>query len=329
MKTDKNNQASKITKEYLENRYSAATEEKIQKWLIEDENSEEKEQASLEYWDALEPQLNPEAYEALKRVNEKAGVNKIIPLHHRLHRRMMRIAAVIIPALFILGGVYYFSQRENIVQVMAENGETKHIVLPDNSEVWLNVGSSIQYTSKFGNEKRSVTLDGEAWFSVQKDKAKPFIVSTNHLSVTVLGTEFNVKAYSNESKTIATLATGKIEVQTNANQIRVLEPNDQLVFDNQTANISVTTVSPNDASSWKTGQLIFTDATFGEIVQTLERRFDVTIQADRSIEKSGELYTIKFLKNDSIEQILNVLKDVSGGFSYRKSKNQIEIKSIK
>lgn len=327
MKPIKNNQTSKITKEYLEGRYSSATEEKVQQWLIDDENSEEKEKGSLEYWDTLEASSDSTTYSALKRVLTKAGIIKqksTIPLRHRL----MRIAAVIIPALVLVGGAYYFSQREQIVEVFTAYGETRHIILPDSSEVWLNSGSNIQYRSKFKGDSRSISLDGEAYFSVRKNTSKPFVVKTSSLTVDVLGTEFNVKAYMDDSKTITTLNRGEIRVITVSDQSRILLPNEQLTYNNHTSDISVQKVYTNNISAWKSGQLIFIEATLDEMLQTLERRFNVSFESE-NIESSEQGYTIKFLKDDSIESVLDILKDVVGGFSYQIEGDKIKIMSKK
>ncbi len=323
METDKKSQVSKITKDYLQNRYSKNTEEDIQQWLIEDEYSAEKAQASLEYWDTLKTKPNAKTRQVLKRVNARIGILKTIPLR----RRLMRIAAVLIPAFILLGGIYYFSRQDKMVRVIAAYGETKHILLPDSSEVWLNAGSSLHYPSIFTKGTRSLTLEGEAYFSVRKDERKPFIVHTQNLSVRVLGTEFNVRAYSNDSRTIATLTNGKVEVKTNSNQTRILDPDEQLTFDSQTAGIDVTKVSAYDVASWTTGQLIFAGATLDEIFRTLERRFDISFDTRQASYQSKEYYTIKFLKDDSIEQILHILKDVTGDFSYTKTGNKIIITS--
>lgn len=321
METEKNNRISKITKEYLQNRYSEETEKNIQRCLIEEENSEEQEKASLEYWEMLDTEPNSRTYQLLKRVNAKIGVSKTIPLHHRL----MRITAILIPALIILGGVYYFTRQDKMIHVIAAYGEKKHIILPDSSEVWLNAGSSINYLSTFKHANRLLRLDGEAYFSVRKDEEKPFVVNTQNLSVRVLGTKFNVKAYSNDSRTMATLTSGKVEVKTNSDQTRILEPDQQFIFDNRTGSIDVARVSADDMMAWTTGQLVFSDATLDDIFQTLERRFNLSFDVSKSSYKYEEHYTVKFLKNDSIEHILNVLKDMAGDFTYSKTKNNITI----
>jgi ferric-dicitrate binding protein FerR (iron transport regulator) len=315
----------RITKEYLENRYSKPTEEKLQRWLIGETDSEEKEQASLAYWNTLAAQPNRATYKKLKQIREKLGFPVTVPLR----RILVRVAAVLIPALLLIGGALYFMQKEDMVRIVAQRGEIKHIILPDNSEVWLNAESSIQYLEKFSGDKRTVTMDGEAYFSVQKDKTKPFVVNTDRLSVKVLGTTFNIKAYANDDRTVATLSTGKIEVQTHTHQTETLEPGEQLIYNHQTAGIYIQKKPGNEASSWKSGALIFTDATIDEIWRALERRFDLSITADKSIGKAGEVYTIKFIRDDTIDQIMDVLKDVAGDFSWQKQGNNIEIKTKK
>lgn len=311
METEKNKRISKMIHMFLENRFSKGTEEKVQCWIIEESHSQEKENASLEHWDVLDAEPDTATYQALERVNQRTGFTEIkhsVPIY----RYLLRIAAIIIPALFLAGGVYYFSQRVQMIQVITAYGETKQIILPDSSEVWLNSGSTFQYPSKFKKGIRHVSLDGEAYFSVRKNVFMPFIVKTNQLSVKVLGTEFNVKAYSNDSKTIATLNTGKIEVKTVSDQSRMLQPNEQLTYNNKTADMDITKVQANEISAWTNGQLIFTNATYNEILQTLERRFNVSLETSPGIGISEQKYTVKFLKNDNLEQISNILEDVTG-----------------
>ncbi len=327
MENEKKTRISKIIRQFLGNRFSEETEKKVQRWLIEDSDSKEKEEASLAFWNALEAEPDTVSYQTLRKVNAKIGFSKdklFVPHYYKL----WRVAAVIIPFLMLAGGIYYFSQREQMIQIATVYGETRQIILPDSSEVWLNSGTTIQYPEKLKNSTREINLEGEAYFSVKKDASKPFIVHTNNLSVKVLGTTFNVKAYPNDNKTVATLNSGKIEIETITKQSRVMNPNEQLTFNNQTSDINVVVVSANDDSGWMSGQLIFTNASFNEILQTLERRFDVSFKMQETV-GSKEGYTVKFLRNDNLEQILRVLEDVVGGFSYQKEGEKIKITANK
>jgi transmembrane sensor len=325
MKTNKKTQISRVISQFLSDRYSVETERKVQEWLVEEENSEEKEMSSLEYWNKLVVKPDKTAYYALGRIKAKTGIQES-SIHFFRVRQLLKIAAVLLP-LFLIAGVYYYSinRQEHIIEVDVPFGEKKQCVLPDGSVVSLNSGTIFRYPEKFSGNLRTVELTGEAYFSVKRDVSKPFVVKTNHLSVRVLGTQFNVNAYLNNNRTITTLISGKVEVNTNSHNPVVLDPNQQLIFDNNSSDIVVNKVPSDEIMGWTSGHLIFINSSINEILKTLERKFNVSIQSDPLNTSLGELYTIKFLKNENLEQILDVLKDVVGGFSYQKEGNRVSL----
>jgi len=317
---DKNN-ISGIIKRFLSGRYPERTEERVQKWIIKDKNAKEKEQASLEYWNELKVKADAETSSALKRVNKRIKYSKS-GRKISLFPQIYRVAAILIPLFIIAGGyLYYNSTQKELIEVSVAYGDTKHIFLPDSSEIWLNAGTSIKYPKAFKGNERHVRLDGEAYFSVKKDNTKPFIVQAEKLSVKVLGTKFNVKAYAKDEKAVATLTTGKVEVSVDTNDVWILKPNQQLTYNITTSLIDVTEVSPTETDSWLNGQLIFTNSSLNEIIETLERRFNVSIENQTKVPAS-KLYTVKFLKNEKIEEILNILKEVVG-FNSHQQENKI------
>lgn len=319
---------SVIIKRFLSQRFSPQTEERVQRWIIEDRNNEEKELASFEYWNELRNNVDPNTYIALERVNEKIGYVKR-NRNNSIRRRISGVAAVLLPLLLIAGGYLFYTYNNQLVEIEALYGERKHFFLPDSSEVWINAGTNLKYPKKFKSDHRTVSLDGEAYFSVREDKTKPFTVETPQLSVKVLGTKFNVKAYSTETKTITTLASGKVEVTTNKNAHKVLNPNEQLVFDHNNETIDITEIPANETDSWRTGQLVFNDATFDEIMQTLERHFNASIITGTDFTyNSDKRYTVKFLKDEDIDTILMILEDVIG-FSFHRNGPQIELTDSK
>lgn len=312
MKT--NNNISIILKRYLSNRFPKETEEHVQKWIIAKKNLKEKEEASLDYWNELETVINRDTYSALARVNRKIGYAGRQILAIPFYRKALRIVAVLVPLIFIMGGYFYYTQQK-LTEISVAYGETKHIFLPDSSEIWINAGSNIKYPKAFTANQRLVYLEGEAYFSVKKNQAKPFIVKTEQLSVRVLGTKFNVKAYPDASTATATLTSGKVEVCTPNRQHKTLKPNEQLTYNINTSSIDIENISPAETDAWLSGQLLFINSSFKEMIQTLERHFNITIENRTNIPAS-KLYTVKFLKGESPEEILNVLKDVVG-FTYR------------
>lgn len=319
---EKSNIITRIIKKFLSGRFSVETEEKVQRWIMKEENAEEKEKASLEYWNELDTEADSKTYSALERVNLRTGYNKEHLENIVLYHKFVRIVAVVIPICLLAGGLLYYIPSENEqIEISTAYGEQKRLVLPDSSEVWLNAGSTITYPKTFTKENRVVTLDGEAYFSVRKDDAKPFIVETSQLSVKVLGTKFNVKAYANDANITTTLTSGKVEVSTQSRPPQTLKPNEQLTYDKSTSDIEISTVDTVDTNSWVKGKIIFTNATAEEIFRTLERRYDTVIDHSTDFSASRR-YTVKFLKDENLDEMLNILGDIIG-FSYRQSGNKI------
>lgn len=328
MKSDKKTNAAEMLKFYLRNRYALETEEKIQEWLANNSEVEGLEQASKEYWNSIPPQKDSSTNVALKRVNTKIGVHpkekKTIHLHY-----LVKVAAVLI---FLMGisGIWFYSKQYDhpaMIEILAEYGETKQVTLPDQTMVWLNAGSSLTYPAEFQNKIRVVRLSGEAFFTVTKNKTKPFMVETKKLTVEVLGTKFNLKAYPNDHQITATLQEGKIEVQAGKQPKQQLVPNEQLVYNSQTSTVKVIKINPNDIPNWKSGKLQFAEATLAEILITLERHFNISFAIDKSIDISSEHYTIKFERNETAEQVLEILADITGSFSYSIKNGQILIEN--
>lgn len=323
-----------IIRKYLANRFPPETEERVQRWIIKDKDSKEKEKASQEYWNELDfIEADADTYSALERVNLRIGYNKEhlanIASYHKFSRfthKCSRVAAIILLLLIVAGGLFYFnpfSSGNEMIQISTAYGEQKQLILPDSSEIWLNAGSSISYPKSFSNDERLVTLSGEAYFSVKRNAEKPFIVTTQQLSVKVLGTKFNVKAYPGDELITTTLTSGKVEINATSQQPQILSPNEQLTYDKNTSNICISEVNAADAESWITGKLIFSNATSEEIFRTLERRYDIVVdnQTDTSASKR---YTVKFLKGESVDKILDILSDIIG-FNYQQDGNKVII----
>ena len=319
----KKSNISKIIKMFLSARFPSETEEKVQKWIIKDKNQQAKAKASLDYWNELDVEADSSTYVSLKRVNLRTGYNKEHLANIVSYRKFARVAAVIVPLLLLLAGgiFYYFSPQNGMIEVSVAYGEQKRLILPDSSEVWLNAGSSILYPETFAKDNRLVILDGEAYFSVKKDTANPFIVETSQLSVKVLGTRFNVKAYPNDEKITATLSSGKVEVSVRSQSPRILKPNEQLTYDKKSSDICISVTDTNDTNCWMVGKLVFTNASAGEIFRTLERHYNTTIDNTANIPASKR-YTVKFLKNENLDEILNILKDIIG-FDYQEHEKKI------
>jgi transmembrane sensor len=231
-----------------------------------------------------------------------------------------------------------------ISQVSTKNGSKTNLILPDGTKVWLNAGSSLTYDSSYGKIIREVSLSGEAFFDVVKNKEKPFVIHTSKINVKVLGTEFNVRSYATDKTTEASLIRGSIEVtfKDKPNKKITLKPNEKIVVDNTRHIENIESVRQNknekiDAegiaiknltyehktgeiieTSWVENKLIFQDESFDEIARQLERWYGVSIKFESEKLKINHL-TGSF-KNETIRQALDALK-FTASFNYEMDSN--------
>lgn len=239
----------------------------------------------------------------------------------------LKYVAIIILAL-ALPFSYYLGTRNtvksSVTTISCAFGDKSSIALPDSSRVWLNSGSTLTFNSDFKNGGRNVELEGEAFFSVSKDKDHPFRVKTSDLEIKVLGTEFNVKAYSEENSISATLVEGSIEV-IGKYQKTFLKPDQKLVFDKENRKMALyelTDTSPE--TEWKDGRLIFRNESLAELEPKLERWFDVDIVfADEQV-KSRRFTGV--LERESILEVVSYF-DLSNLVECDIKGNKIIIKS--
>jgi Fe2+-dicitrate sensor, membrane component len=192
-----------------------------------------------------------------------------------------RVAAIL--ALPIMLGIgWYIGNSKNtggdvICEVSTPKGHISRCTLADGTEVWLNAGSTLKYPSTMNGNLREVNLDGEAYFKVTKNAHKPFVVNTKQAQIKVLGTVFNLKAYSNENKVETTLEEGRVEFKPKNSAVNpiTLKPGEQVVFDHSNQNISVNNVDTYLLTAWKDGKYVFKDAELKDIINELERLYDV------------------------------------------------------
>lgn len=198
--------------------------------------------------------------------------------------RLIQIArkyAAILILVLALPLSYYFGTakfaKQSMTTVTCALGDKSFIVLPDSSKVWLNAGSKLSFNSDFRNEGRNVILEGEAYFSVTKDKEHPFRVKTTEIEMTVLGTQFNVKAYPEDKTISTTLVEGSLQISS-PNEILFIEPDQKMVFNKKTKKMKLDNqIDVASDIDWKSGRLNFRNESLEELVPKLERWFDVDI----------------------------------------------------
>jgi transmembrane sensor len=153
-------------------------------------------------------------------------------------------------------------------------GETYQVILPDGTRVWLNAASSLTYPARFSGMGRNVTLAGEGYFEVAKDKSHPFKVAAAGQDITVLGTHFNVNAYTDEPAAKTTLLEGSVKVAAN-NRLQLIKPGQQVSFINN--QFKVEAIDTGLATAWKNGQTLFDDEDIQTIMRQVSRWYNVEV----------------------------------------------------
>lgn len=203
------------------------------------------------------------------------------------------------------------------------------VKLSDGTQVWLNSESQLKYPVSFiEGETRSVELIyGEAYFDVSpstKHKGSKFKILSDVQEIEVIGTEFNIKAYKDESTIYTTLVEGKVSVKNN-DKTEFLKPNQQSVIDVDSKTIDIKQVDINNEISWIRGEFIFYKKPLKEIMKVLSRWYDVTIifqnKSLENIEFNGELG-----RSQKIENILNLIKKTKIIKAYEINNNTIILK---
>lgn len=166
------------------------------------------------------------------------------------------------------------------ITIATTNGKRDTVQLADGSRIYLNVESQITFPKEFKSRKREVKLQGEAFFEVAKNSKRPFIVHSQAVNTTVLGTSFNIKAFADEP-TVVTVATGKVQVSVakyaNHKPI-ILIPNQQVIYDNQKQRITrVLNIKPADYMAWKEGVIQFDRTTLASAIITLKKWYNVEL----------------------------------------------------
>jgi len=266
-----------------------------------------------------------------------SGSKEILPMSSIL-KVFFRVAAVLIIPLLIVSVTYFLNDErffpsrqvlftetylpgesdERILQsgkvtyseIYSPLGSRIKIDLSDGSEVWLNHGSKLKYPQKFGKDSREVFLSGEAYFNVNEDPARPFIVKTSVLCVKVVGTSFNLSAYPDDNTIKATLDEGKIIIfkalkDGSSERITELEPRQQGVFIVNSKKFTVQTVKTVKYTSWKEGKLLLLDDPMDIVISKLERWYNVDIElADPNLKEYR--YTATFI-DETLPQVLQLL----------------------
>lgn len=260
-------------------------------------------------------------FDAMLLVSNEAPVVK-----RRLGRAVLKVASVA-ALLFFAVLLYdsYTEKRDTFAVVSVPAGQRTHITLPDGTGVWLNARSEIRYSTSYNDSHRDVSLEGEAYFSVAKNKELPFIVHTRNFDVKATGTVFNVQAYPETNDFEAALFEGGVDVSSHYAPDKVwhLTPGNKVSLHRR--RLVVSAIGNEDSYQWRVGFISFRDERLDAILKQFEKSFGIRINIhNRSLFE--HTYTGKFRQSDGVDYALRVLqRDINFRYSKGDEHESIDI----
>lgn len=226
----------------------------------------------------------------------------------RFRTYLLRLAAAACILLLVGTGVYKYVWEESAPElfvVSADKGQKANMELPDGTRVWLNSGTKLKYDKEYNASARHITLDGEAYFEVAKNKEKPFVVHASGIHVEALGTRFNVKAYGEDNQITTTLLEGKVRVSDSTSEV-TLDSNERATYLRNNRILEKNKVlDTSHVILWRNDELAFYGETLEEIGITLERIYNVKIVFTSEAAKKHSFAGI--IKNSRLNNVFEII----------------------
>lgn len=285
----------------------------------------------------LQPVLNDDLI-----ISEKQGLIKNV-IYSRKSWMAAATVALLLGCSVLIYKTHFGKQQieEGKKIVETHYGALSNLTLADGSKVWLNAGSKLIYPDKFSGSQREVTLEGEGFFEVTKNPRMPFLVHAGKITVRVLGTKFNVKAYTEDADIETTLISGKVQVMLNDDPEKeiLLSPNEKLTVIKPVATSTAIAQVNNELkyqvqalpvvannnlteTAWISNKLFLNNEAFENVAKLLERKFDVHVFFDNDKLKDEHLTGV--FEKENIQEVLDVLK-MTTHFRYRIDGNNIHL----
>lgn len=304
---------------YYSGEVTAEEKGSIEQWMSESE--ENRKMAKDIYYlcfavDTLQTMKTIDSQEALRKVK------KVVKNRRQLSPFvwLQRIAAVLFVPL-LLSTILNALKEEpaEYMEIRTTPGMIASVNLPDGTTVWLNSDSYLRHPVKFSGDTRDVELKGEAYFKVAHNEKIPFRVNTKaNLQVEVLGTEFNLDAYEENSYVSATLISGSVKVnyagENNSKENLIIKPGQKVFYDEHSKKIALSEPFIPSEVAWKDGKMILRNTSLEETLKILSKRFSVDFVLKNKALKDN--YFTGTFEKQQLPRILEHLR-ISSNIRYR------------
>lgn len=251
------------------------------------------------------------------------------------HGRAWLAAALVLLILLPTAMFYFLQTRESPSSGVVWDsqstlmGEKSILTLLDGTRITLNAGSTIRFRKATEMHIREVYLEGEAYFDVSHNDTTPFVVHAQNVSTEVLGTKFNISAYSDDKEVVVSLVEGRIKVSEgrtpNSNGGVILQAMQQLAYHKSDGFVTIEEFGLLETIGWKDDKLVFKNVPLENILVKLERRFGVKFEL--TDKQHGKRKITADFETESIQTVAEVLKKLTG-LNYRMVKEQNELKRV-
>ncbi len=299
---------SKILSRYLDGSYSPDDYQQLKSWFEKQDSTESLDRLIHNNWREFEEEVPGKDLDfILQKVQRQIYLNEKRQTKSLWHFYRQVAAVLLFPILLLTAYLFLNNQQAPDTawaEIHSPIGARTQFQLPDGSTGWLNNGSTIQYPVNF--TKRQVKVSGEVFFDVSKQKGNKFVVQTPTLDITVLGTKFNVSAYSEDDFTEVVLEEGSVKLDgKNGIFSEVLKPDERFVLNANTKEGKISTVNAKLHSAWKEGKLVFRDEPLSAVLKKMERWYNVQfVMEDKELQ--NYIYQATF-QNETLEEVLKLL----------------------
>ncbi len=277
----------------------------IENWASQSEDNQLEFERLAMVWKDLgalndAPAVEVDTDKAWEKLNSRIEAETTSP--KRSLAKVWRVAAAVV---LLLGGAWLAQSLLSPAQLEIAAANTPiEQTLPDGSSVALNAHAVLTYPEGFDRDARRVALEGEAFFEVVRDTTQPFVVDAGAVSITVLGTSFNVNATKDCDSTVVYVATGKVAVTHRENEI-ILTPGMTGVYYKQTGALNIVETANRNDQFWRTKTLEFKRTRLAEVIKTLNRHYGTTIVlANDAI---GNCRLTAVFEGETVDEVLELL----------------------
>lgn len=242
-------------------------------------------------FDKIWSQANPE---------KRGKVQRLWPFFYK-------VAAILFIPLLTAFFYYYLTPSESteLLALVTDRGEQTNVILPDGSKVWLNVDTRLSYPINYGVASRAIELEGEAYFEVEKNDGLPFEITAGNVTSRVIGTRFVVSAYPSSPIVKTSLLEGSLQVKYKENQT-LLQPGEQMLMTKNHEGFVVVAFNEEYELGWKENQLVFRLTPFDQVIDRLEKWYDLEIEYTPT-QFASDSITVRFDRHETLENVLKVI----------------------